>query len=153
MADRLSPTVCFSLLIATLLLCACASTDPAPQPGAGTPPVSSGPDPQQQPPSAGSGITAGQRASSAVEGLVMGAVIGAQAGPIGAAVGAGALLVYSAITGHVPFSGPGGGEIIMENSFIIRGSSSACHVCRDSMVPLTLQDRGRLGNEKMSSLP
>lgn len=46
-----------------------------------------------------------QRAQSAVEDLMLGAVIGAQARPIGAAVGAGTLLVYSAITGRVSLTG------------------------------------------------
>jgi hypothetical protein len=55
-----------------------------------------------------SGPTAGQRAASAVEGLLMGAIIGGQAGPIGAAVGGVTLLVYSAITGQVPLQGPRG---------------------------------------------
>ena len=35
----------------------------------------------------------------------MGAIIGSQAGPLGAAVGAGTLLIYSAITGEVPLQG------------------------------------------------
>ena len=47
----------------------------------------------------------GQRAQSAVEGMLMGAIIGGQAGPIGAAVGAGTFLIYSAITGDVPLQG------------------------------------------------
>jgi hypothetical protein len=51
------------------------------------------------------GIDLGGRAQSALEGMVLGAVIGAQAGPIGAAVGAGTLLLYAAATGHVPLSG------------------------------------------------
>jgi len=37
----------------------------------------------------------------------MGAMIGAYGGPIGAAAGATAMLVYSAVTGNVPFQGPG----------------------------------------------
>ena len=36
------------------------------------------------------------------KGLVVGAAIGAQAGPIGAAVGAGTFLIYGALTGHSP---------------------------------------------------
>jgi hypothetical protein len=51
------------------------------------------------------GIDVGDRAQSAFEGMLLGAVIGAQAGPIGAAVGAGTLLLYAAATGHVPLSG------------------------------------------------
>ena len=39
----------------------------------------------------------------------MGAVVGAQFGPFGAAAGAGVMLVYSAITGQVPFQTSGGG--------------------------------------------
>ena len=47
-------------------------------------------------------VSVGRRAQSAVEGLVIGAAIGAQAGPIGAAVGAGTFLIYGALTGHSP---------------------------------------------------
>jgi hypothetical protein len=39
----------------------------------------------------------------------VGAAIGAQAGPIGAAVGAGTFLIYGALTGHSPLDGRGGG--------------------------------------------
>lgn len=57
------------------------------------------------------GPTIGQRASSALEGALMGAVIGGQMGPIGAAVGAASAMIYSAITGQVPFSaGPSWGS-------------------------------------------
>ncbi len=59
---------------------------------------------------ASTGPTAGQRAQSAVEGLLMGAIIGGQAGPIGAAVGGVTMLVYSAVTGDVPFQGGPGGS-------------------------------------------
>jgi antitoxin component YwqK of YwqJK toxin-antitoxin module len=37
--------------------------------------------------------------------MLMGAIIGSQAGPLGAAVGARTLLIYSAITGEVPLQG------------------------------------------------
>jgi len=43
-----------------------------------------------------------------MQGLLMGAIIGAQMGPIGAAVGAGAMLIYGAVTGNVPMGGSGG---------------------------------------------
>jgi hypothetical protein len=76
----------------------CASAPAAPDPGAGVPV-----------PTAPTGPTAGQRAASAVEGMLMGAIIGGQVGPIGAAVGGVTLLLYSAITGQVPFQGPGMG--------------------------------------------
>ena len=50
-----------------------------------------------------------QRAQSAAEGMLMGAVVGSAFGPFGAAAGAGVMLVYSAITGQVPFQTSGGG--------------------------------------------
>lgn len=40
----------------------------------------------------------------------MGAMLGSYGGPIGAAAGATAMLVYSAVTGNVPFQGPRGGR-------------------------------------------
>jgi antitoxin component YwqK of YwqJK toxin-antitoxin module len=51
----------------------------------------------------------GQRATSALNGMLMGAIIGGQAGPFGAAAGAAIFLVYSAVTGNVPLMGGGGG--------------------------------------------
>jgi antitoxin component YwqK of YwqJK toxin-antitoxin module len=86
------------------------SSDPAANPTAGTQPGGS--------PASGSGgggplVSVGRRAQSAVGGLVIGAAIGAQAGPIGAAVGAGTFLIYGALTGHSPLdnrSGQGGGH-------------------------------------------
>jgi hypothetical protein len=51
------------------------------------------------------GPDAGDRARSAFEGLLMGAIIGSQAGPIGAAVVAASAMVYGAAVGDVPFGG------------------------------------------------
>jgi len=96
--ERAVSPLSVALLIA-VWLAGCATSSPAPgdpnaDPAAGPPPgsVSSGP-------------TAGQRVQSAVEGMLLGAIIGSQAGPIGAADGAGTLLIYSAITGDVPLQG------------------------------------------------
>jgi hypothetical protein len=62
----------------------------------------------------------GDRAQSAVEGLVIGAIVGSQAGPIGSAVFGGALMIYSAVTGKVPLgdrpSGGAGSEREREES-------------------------------------
>jgi hypothetical protein len=44
-----------------------------------------------------------------MEGLLVGAIIGGQAGPIGAAAGAAIFLVYGAVTGEMPLGGGGGG--------------------------------------------
>lgn len=102
-----------ALLVAPL---GCATGGgPAASPGVGS--VAAGPsppspdpnDPSFDPNAAANGppkITLGQRAQAALEGLVMGAVIGAGTGtPIGAAIGAGTMLVYGAATGNSPFSG------------------------------------------------
>lgn len=97
-----------SAAIAAVTLCilwttGCATRGPSvpPSPNANTPATAA------QPP----GPTIGQRASSALEGALMGAVIGGQMGPIGAAVGAASAMIYSAITGQVPFSaGPSYGS-------------------------------------------
>ncbi len=93
------------LSVAFAASCATTPTGPtgsgAPPAGAGLPPTASGPLPPQNVPQ---GPTAGQRAASAMEGLLMGAIIGGQAGPIGAAVGGVSMLIYSAVTGQVPFS-------------------------------------------------
>ncbi len=88
---------------------ATASNDPT-DPGYTTTPAD--PAAGAGPPSAAapipSGPTLGQRASSALNGMLIGAIIGGQAGPFGAAAGAAILLVYSAVTGDVPLSGGGG---------------------------------------------
>lgn len=71
------------------------ATDPnAPDPKAKTAatPKKTGPD-------------GGDRARAALEGALMGAIIGSQAGPIGAAVFAASSLVYGAVVGDVPFGG------------------------------------------------
>jgi len=97
------------LLIAALAvapgLAGCATAggsaqEPSPQAAeADTPP----PGGEDSDTSFGSGVS--ERAQNAVEGLLLGAVVGAQAGPFGAAAGAGALMLYAAVTGHVPLSG------------------------------------------------
>jgi hypothetical protein len=46
-----------------------------------------------------------RRAEAALESMIIGTVIGAQFGPIGAAVGAGTFMLWGAITGDVPFEG------------------------------------------------
>ncbi|NNL66222.1 MAG: hypothetical protein HKP30_08270 [Myxococcales bacterium] len=88
-AQRATPLIaalCFTLALG------CASTGKPPDPNAGT------------------GPTAGDRGQAALEGLLMGAIIGGQMGPIGAAVGAGAMLIYGAVTGNVPLGGGGVGS-------------------------------------------
>jgi antitoxin component YwqK of YwqJK toxin-antitoxin module len=89
--------------------CATSGTkDSAPQDPVAAP--GSDPDPGASQSGGGGGplISVGRRAQSAVEGLVIGAAIGAQAGPIGAAVGAGTFLIYGALTGHSPLGGQPG---------------------------------------------
>ena len=127
MANRIPPAFWLSAIILALALNGCATGGGGSQPtstpqGGGDqavnlPPTPPGvPDPgmpnaDSEPlelPHVSSGPTAMQRAQSAMEGMVLGAVIGSQAGPIGAAVGAGTLLVYAAVTGHVPLSGASG---------------------------------------------
>ena len=126
MPPRLGPAFIAGILVAVTALGGCASrSGPVTPDPAAIPPVATGTansgdpaDPNGPAPvSAGvpdpappTGITVGQRAASAVEGVMMGAVLGSQAGPLGAAVGAGALLIYSAITGQVPFQSGGGGR-------------------------------------------
>lgn len=90
-----------TLALATVVATGCASTSGS---GAGPDPA----DPGNAPPPVSGSPSAGERAQSAMEGMLMGAIIGGQAGPIGAAVGAASLLIYSAITGEVPFQGPAG---------------------------------------------
>jgi len=51
------------------------------------------------------GPDGGDRARAALEGALMGALIGSQAGPIGMAVVAASSLVYGAVVGDVPFGG------------------------------------------------
>ena len=86
--------------------CAISHGPVASQRGPGPEPDPSTADPQPADPSLpGPASIVAARAQNAVEGLLLGAVIGAQAGPIGAAVGAGTMAVYAAATGHVPLSG------------------------------------------------
>jgi hypothetical protein len=99
------------LVAAGAILGGCASSGPQ----GSTVTVPAG-GPSTDPQAGGSGgskggpiITLGKRAQSAVEGLVVGAAIGAQAGPIGAAVGAGTFLIYGALTGHTPLDNSGSG--------------------------------------------
>jgi hypothetical protein len=64
------------------------------------PPAAPAPDPSKD-----GVVTAGERAQSAAEGLVLGTIIGAQAGVIGAGVLGVTLMVYGAVTGEVPLGG------------------------------------------------
>ncbi|MCP5058361.1 MAG: hypothetical protein GY937_16785 [bacterium] len=118
-----------SALLALALALGCASTgggpdvaasDPAPNPGAETTAgadVNPQPEAPPSPPAdvsakaddADDSPTSGKRAQSAMEGMLIGAIVGAQAGPIGAAVGGVSLLLYGAITGEVPLSQGGSG--------------------------------------------
>src|SRR3990172_2723932 len=115
------PRLLLCLLASSLLLqpvfgCATPSGAPPHGSGQGTDPA----DPNSPPPVGGNAPgrpSVGTRAQSALEGALMGSIIGGQAGPIGAAVGAGTLMLYSALTGQVPFQGsrgpggdPGGSE-------------------------------------------
>jgi hypothetical protein len=114
MATRPLASVRALVLALFVALGGCASTpppDPDPVDPAAIPPVVSAPvDPDPYPPaSVNTGPTMGQRAQSAAEGMLMGAVVGSAFGPFGAAAGAGVMLVYSAITGQVPFQSSGGG--------------------------------------------
>jgi hypothetical protein len=102
------------VLILLLALAGCATTpgqgsQPQNLPPVGAPPTDPSGPPQTQP--GGSGISVGDRAQSALEAMVMGAVLGSTFGPIGMAAGAGTMLIYGALTGNVPFqtAGIGGG--------------------------------------------
>src|SRR5262245_63679696 len=90
-------------------LAACASNGTqapanAPAPTA-TPASSSAPPVAASPP----GPTAGDRADAAINGFVVGALIGFVGGPIGAAAVGTTLAVYGAVTGNTPFGGGSGG--------------------------------------------
>ena len=84
-----------------------ASADPSDPPPVSTPDADE-PEPDFEPTPGPPGPTAMDRVQSAVDGMFLGAVLGSTAGPLGAAVGAGAMLIYSAITGHVPLRGTAG---------------------------------------------
>lgn len=103
---------------AVILAVGCSSSrgpDPVadPPPPVSSPPPADAPVPLPDPPPAAdpanSGPTVGDRAQSAVEGLLIGAIVGSQAGPIGSAVFGGALMIYSAVTGRVPLGDRSGG--------------------------------------------
>jgi hypothetical protein len=81
-------------VLAFALATGCATTSAPPDPNTGGGPPSQGP-------------TMGDRGQAALEGMLMGAIIGGQLGPFGAAVGAGAMLIYGAMTGNVPLGGSG----------------------------------------------
>jgi len=102
------PLHLFLALVIAVSTIGCVSA--APQ-GGQLPPVGApapGPvDPNAQPQQPG--ITMGQRAQGALEAMLMGAVLGAQFGPLGAAAGAGSMLIYGALTGSSPLGGLGGG--------------------------------------------
>jgi hypothetical protein len=98
-------------LILLLGLAGCATapgqSDPSQTvPPVGAPPVDPTAQPQTQP---GGGVSVGDRAQSALESMVMGAVLGSTFGPIGMAAGAGTMLIYGALTGNVPFQAAGSG--------------------------------------------
>ncbi|CAG0991402.1 hypothetical protein MYXO_02422 [Myxococcaceae bacterium] len=109
-----------TLVVACLEGCASSGATPppsapAPSTSSTVPPPADPTDPQAapyptQPPAAPvpTGPTLGQRATSALNGMLMGAIIGGQAGPFGAAAGAAILMVYAAVTGDVPLAGGGG---------------------------------------------
>ena len=82
------------VVLAFTLATGCATGGPAPDPNTGKGPPAQGP-------------SMGDRGQAALEGMLMGAIIGGQMGPIGAAVGAGAMLIYGAMTGNVPLGGGG----------------------------------------------
>ncbi len=92
------PSLLGIILLAICLSSGCASTGGS----GGTV------DPNDPTANVPTGPSAGQRAQSAMEGLLMGAIIGGQAGPLGAAVGAASMMIYAAITGEVPFTGSSG---------------------------------------------
>jgi hypothetical protein len=99
------------VLVLLLALAGCATTPgqgtpPQNLPPVGAPPTDPSAHPQTQP---GGGISVTDRAQSALESMVMGAVLGSTFGPLGAAAGAGTMLIYGALTGNVPFQGVGGG--------------------------------------------
>ena len=115
MSPRTLRTARFPLILLVILaLSGCVTaTAPAPSlPPGGTAPYPADPtlpvDPTtgqaQQP----IGVSIAQRAQSAMESMVMGAVLGSSLGPLGMAAGAGVMLVYGALTGNVPFQGQGG---------------------------------------------
>ncbi len=70
--------------------------------------VPSDPPPVGAPPPDPPSIKTIDRVQSAADGFVLGAVLGSIGGPIGMAVGAGTMMIYSAITGHVPLRGASG---------------------------------------------
>jgi len=113
MSPRTIRTARFALILLVILALSGCTTAPAPplSPGGAAPypvdpnaPVdpTTGPDPLPV------GVSLSQRAQSAMESMVMGAVIGSSLGPLGMAAGAGVMLVYGALTGNVPFQGQGG---------------------------------------------
>lgn len=104
------------LIIFVLLESGCTTTRSTRPTNSGLPPTTqksdpSGADTTAKPTKKASGANQPptNRAQAAVEGAMVGAVVGGQLGPIGAAVGAGTMLIYGAITGQVPFGKPGSG--------------------------------------------
>ena len=127
MALRRLKASALGLALAPLLIAGCSTSGSAPPSGyppttASSPSQAPGatanpqdpldpnaaPYPAAPPQPIATGPTLGQRATSALNGMLIGAIIGGQAGPFGAAAGAAILLVYSAVTGDVPLSGGGG---------------------------------------------
>ncbi len=93
--------------LALALGCATAKTSspPALPDASSTTPSSASEDPQ---PSTPPQVTLTQRAQSATEGLLIGGIVGSQAGPIGAIVVGGLGMIYGAATGEAPLQGGGG---------------------------------------------
>ncbi|MBW2395362.1 MAG: hypothetical protein JRG95_13925 [Deltaproteobacteria bacterium] len=134
-----------------------ASPDPAPGSSAGT-----GTNPQPgtlpSPPTDVStqvddvddSPTAGKRAQSAMEGMLIGAIVGAQAGPIGAAVGGVSLLLYGAITGEVPLSGGPSGS--SSGGRHPRGSDAADEADLEDEIEQEIARQGSLEDEIQAEL-
>ena len=94
--------------------------------------------------------SAGKRAQSAMEGMLIGAIIGAQAGPIGAAVGGVSLLFYGAITGEVPLSGgPSSGS---RGRGYPRGSDAADEADLEDEIEQEIARQGSLEDEIQAEL-
>lgn len=81
-----------------------ANSPTAPPDSSQTPPPAADVDPQP----ASQQITLTQRAQSATEGLLIGGIIGSQAGPIGAIVVGSIGMIYGAATGEPPLQGGAG---------------------------------------------
>ncbi|MCP3985490.1 MAG: hypothetical protein GY723_13960, partial [bacterium] len=143
-----------SAMLAVAVISGCASTGGNPDtalpepvavpsaeanPGSGAtpnsplPPVSAKPDDSP---------SAGKRTQSAMEGMLIGAIVGAQAGPIGAAALGAGLMLYGAITGEVPLSdGQSGGT---RGGRYPRGSDAADAADRENEIERQFPRQGSL---------